>query len=301
MSVIRGSQHKLVGIAEVTFGVTPATPVMLELPITNFNPTSNSGTMESAQLRAHPFVDQLLSTVFSHSIGLDWEMQANNQDSLIQMLCGDTWTTNVVKVKDVLSSMTIESQNNGTLFSQYTGFFIGKTSVSVGSGDNAPIKITATGMAKAATLDAGATIASSVTAAAANTPMVFTGASATISGSAVALTNISFDLERTVNPLQLIGATTPREYVPAQVKLSGSLTVPYDAGAQSTVFAGFTDAPLVLTCAQGAKSFAFSIPKTKFTSFGRQVNQRGAILQSINWEAYYDTSSSTVMSITRVP
>lgn len=304
MTVNRGSTSKLIGVAEVTFGTTPATPTMVEFPIVNFNPVASNNTVQSAQLRSHPFVDKLIATDFSHTIGLDFELQTATHDNLLQMILGDTWATNAIKAKDVLSSMSIESQVGGgsSLFNQWTGYCVGTLGISVGSGNNAPIKMTTTGMAKVASLDAGATLATAVTAAGSPVPMVFTGATATIAGVARPLTDVAINLQRQIDPLKIIGQNTPREYVPSLVQCSGTITIPYDDATQSTLFAGFTDTPIVLTCVDGnSKSYAFTVPKAKFVKFTRQIQTRGALFQQIDWTGYYDTSTATVLSIVRVP
>lgn len=302
MAIIRGSTHKLVTIKEVTYGTTPATPVMLEIPIVNFSKKSSINVLKSAQIRSHPYIDKMLQGQFMHEIGIDWELQDAVHDSLLETVFGGTIATKALAFADVLKSVTAESQAGGgsSLFDQFPGTFLNKLSITASASDTAPVRMSASGMAKSGTLDAAATLATSVTAAANNDPFVFCDASLTVSAAATAVVAGTVNIERTVDPLYLWNSRVAREYIPSDVAVSGTITVPYDTNAQSTIFTGFTDAPLVFKFANnGATTFRqFTIPKTKFVSLGRQIQSRGGIFQEVNWEAYYDPSSTTIMTMT---
>lgn len=300
-AVARGSKQKQVIIPEVTYGVTPSTPVMIEMPIVTIQRSHTLDLMKSAQLRSHPFVDQIAEGMFVHGITCDFELQDLSHDLLLQAMFGSAIVTKSMKVLDGLSSVTLESQANDlTLFDSFTGVYFDKMDFTVGSSDKAPIKIKLTGGAKNATFDAGTSIATSVTASTPTVPFVWADSTITLAGVATPVTTGNFSLSRTVNPLNLIGSRQTDQFVPDAVALTGQITVPLETATQSALFAGFTDAAIVFKSqsTDTTKFRIFTAPKTKFTKFGRQVQNRGAIFQTIDFEAYYDTSSATVMSLT---
>lgn len=301
MPVIRGSTHKLIAIREVTFGTTPATPTMVELPITNFQKSSSINILKSDQIRTHPFVDKMLQGRFMHELTVEWELQNAVHDLLLESVFGVAIAAKAAKFTDALLGMSMESQAGGgsSLFDQFIGSYLNKLTVSASASDTAPVKCSASGMALTATLDAAATISSSVTAAANNDPFVFHDASLTVNAGATAVVAGSFTLDRVVDPLMLWNSRNPREFVPGAVTATGTITIPYDTNAQSTIFNGFTDAALVFKFASngGANYRQFTFPKTKFGSLGRQINTRAGIMQEVNFEAYYDSTSGTVCTL----
>ena len=300
-TVFRGSKTKLVAIAETTYGTTPATPVMIEMPVTDINPQNSVDLLKSNQIRSHPFVDQISEGMFHWAIDLGFELQDNTHDNLLQTMFGGTITTKTLKVADALSSMTFEHQHpDGPFYDVYTGVYFSKFDVSVSSGDKSPIKCKLTGAAKGGTLENSATIASSVTAATSTVPFVFADATLTIGGAARPVTACSFSLNRAVNPLNLIGTRLTDQFVPDAVTLTGQMTIPYEDALESARLTGFTDAALVIKASsQDTTKFRqFAIPKVKYTKLVKQVQNRGAILQVIDFEAYYDTSSATIMTMT---
>lgn len=301
MTAIRGSTHKLVTIKEVTYGVTPTTPTMLEMPLTSWSPQDAQSVMRSAQIRSHPYTDKMIKGTFSHAISTGWELQDAVHDSLFETIFGGTITTKALKFADAIKSITAESQaGQGSLFDQFSGFYLNHLEVTASASDTAPVAVTATGTAKVGTLDASATIASTVTAAANNDPFVFQDASLTVASVATDVVSGNFVLDRAVDPLNIWNSRTAREYVPGAVTATGQITVPYDDSSQSTLLSGFTDAALVFKFGNiGASAFRqFTFPKCKYVSLGRGVTSRGVRLQQINWEAYYDPSSTTICTMT---
>ncbi len=305
MTVIRGSTHLLQYVKEATFGTTPPTPNMIEIPMVNFQPKDTQTEMRSAQIRTHPFVDRIMYGRFQHDIQVDFELQTGNHDGLLETCFGSTISAKSLAFTDALKSVSLESAKGGgsALFDQYTGTYFGKLSVQASSSDTTGVKSTLTGMAKAGTLDAGSTLASTQTAATSVDPYCLRPTPRCRSRPARLRDCMTgnFDIERTVDPLMLWASRTPREFVPSDVKATGKITVPYDGSTQSTIVAAFSDAALVFNFNNvGSTVFRkFTFPKAKLLDMGRQVNTRGAIMQEIDWEAYYDAgASNTVCTMT---
>ena len=302
MAVTRGSTATLLAIAEVTSGVTPTTPAMLELPYVNWNPQSAITVMTSEQIRSHPYDDKLLDGRFAHTIGLDFEMQNGVHDMLYESMFGGAFTAKALAFADALKTMTIEERVGGgsSLFNQFTGAYLNKMTITAAGSDTAPVKVTSSGMARVGTLDAAATIAGSVVAAANVDPFIFADATLTTNAGATAVASGTINLERQVDPLMLWGSRIERENIPGAVKATMSLTVPYDTNAQSTLVKNFTDAALIFNFASkgGTEFRRLTFPKTKFISLGRPINSRGGRMQEINVQAYYDSTSGTICTMT---
>ncbi len=302
MSAARGSKQMLKIIKEVTYGVTPATPTMIELPVNSFNADVAIGLIRSGQIRTHPFVDRLLKGAQKNDLEMTCEMQDDTHDVMLELLTGDTWTSNVVKMKDALIGATFESAATDlTLFDQYAGTCVRRGEFTFQAAEDALVMSTFGMMAKTGTLDAGVTLASVLTAAPEKDPFVFADASITINGVSRPVSSCTITVERTVDPYYVLGSRVPREYIPSDVTVTGSLTIPYEDSTESARLIGFTNAPLVVVAGDNGavNSKTFTLPKLKYATMGRRLQGRGIRLQEINWEAHYDSGIASVMSITR--
>jgi hypothetical protein len=298
--ILRGSQYKFTAIKEVTFGTTPATPTFIEYPLASFNQKTSQTVLRSNQIRSHPYTDKMLFGRTIHELGGDFEMQAATHDALIETHFGAAISAKALVYADALKSFTAEvQQSSGARYNSYTGFFIDKLSISASANDTSPVKCTFSGMAKAGTLDATATISSAITAAGNPDPYVFADATLKIATVDTAVMSGNIDFSRQVDPLMLWGSRTPREYIPGAVTASGKITVPYDDGVQSALVTAFADNALVFKFANvGVTTFRqFTFPKAKIFSRSAPVQGRGGIFQEIDWEAYYDSSTTTICTM----
>lgn len=305
MPAQRGSTSQVTAIKEATAGTTPATPVMIQLPAVAFTPTATTNVLTSAAIRAHPFTDQLINGRLVHAFGMDFELAGATHDMLFETFLGGVITAKALKFTDSLLSLTLEEKVNTGVFNQFTYGCFSAMTISASAADTAPVKIAMTGEARAASLDAASTLASSVTAAPGTVPYIFVGGSLTIGGTVTPVSSISLALTRQIDPLMLLGSRLPREFVPGACGLTGSVTVPYDdsgAGLGATMsglVTGFTGSALVAKFGdEGVTNFRqLTMPNTKFLSLGRALNSRGMRMQDINIEAIYDVSSATIATL----
>lgn len=302
MAIKRGSQHRLVAIAETVFGVTPATPVMKEVPITRLRKGKSMGSMRSGQLRQHPFVSNLMPGMNTQEVEIGTELQPVAHDDIMEALLGGTWATNTIKAADNLKSMALESQH-APLYDLFNGWVLSRGEWAFNANDDTPIAVTYAGMAISSDYDAAATVATSVTAAGNPDPFVWADASVEINDVALPISSITFRLERTIDPFRVLNSRTPKEYVPGEVVLTGSFSVPYEDNVQSTALEAFADAKIEILAESfdGLKSYLFLIPKVKRTNMNKPVEGRGALVLDFDFEAYYDSTSQTILQITRVP
>lgn len=303
MPVKRGSQHRLVAILEATYGTTPATPVMSEIVLTRLRINKQMGVVRSAQIRQHPFVDRMLPGRKTQDLEIGAELQVGNLDLLFQMLAGAAFATDTLKMADALKGATLESQSQvgAGLFDQFVGAFVNRAEFTFSATEDAAIGVTFGLGALTSELDAPTTIATSVTAAADVDPLVFMDTVITIGGVARPVSAMTIRAERAVDPLWVGGSYVPREQVPGDFTVSGSLTIPFEDNVESTRLEGFTSAAIVVPCLSqsGTTGVTLTLHKVNYMSMGKEVAGRGARVQEIDWEAVYSPADLTVMTITR--
>lgn len=304
MPINRGSTHGLYAVKEVTYGVTPSTPTLLQMPFDTFDMQTAHTVLRSNQIRSTPYLDRVLAGMSTQALTLTAEMQAATHDMLLETVFGSVFASGSMKHVDVLKSLTLESrtQVSAGLFNQFSGSYLNRLDVSASASDTAPVAMTFAGMAKAGALDQSATLATANTAAGQPDPYIFADATLKIATVAQPIMSGSFTIDRTVDPLMLWGSRLPREYIPGAVTATGSVTVPYDDATISAMWTAFADAQLDFTFADAAasSSLKFTFPRTRFTTLGRKIDTRGGLFQVLNFEAMYDLSSATVCTITKV-
>lgn len=301
MPVLRGSTQALYAIPEATYGTTPATPTLVEVPFVNFNPRHSHQTIRSEQIRSHPFVDRVMNGQDIYELSLEVEAQAVTYDKILENVFCSTISAKAMKYLDSFKGMTLEHAKGGgsSLFDTYVGAYFNRVDFSSSANDNTPIKLTFAGMAKTGTLDAGATISTALTAAGTDDPYISADSAFTIDAGAEDIVSGTFSIERQIDPLKVWGSRTPREYVPGAVTCTGTVVVPYDDDDWSDFYTAFADQALVYKI--GAPSFTtfrqFTFHRVRLTSLGRQINTRGATFQELNWEAMYHTGQATICTL----
>lgn len=300
-NVKRGSQHRLGIILEVTYGTTPATPALVELPITRLRKNVSMGAIRSGQIRSHPFLDRMLPGSKTQDLEIGGELQYGNYDILLQMLAGTAWSTDVLKMGDALLGATMESRMSGgtALYDQFTGVFVNRAEFSISAEEDAPVGVTFGLAALTSELDATTSLATTTPNAADRNPYVYNDGVTEIATVSRPITSITFRCERAVDPLRVIGSNVAREWVPGDFTLTGSLTVPMEDAIESARLESFTSVPIHLRLNEGTSFIDFLIHKAKYTTMGRSVEGRGALMQEIEFEAHYDSTAATVLTITR--
>lgn len=305
MAAARGSKQKLLIVKEATFGTTPTDPTLLETPVVSFSRNFNRNAITSDTIRSHPFVDKIMKGQLGMDFDINVELGDDIYDHLLDIFCGTTtWAANVLKITDSLQGFSMEAQATDlALYDQAAGAFLTKMDLSFPAEANGKVTAAFTGMAKSPTPDAAVSIigAGTITPAPSNDPFTFQDATVTLAAAPRPVTSLTISAEREVTPLLVLGSTTPREYVPALVRVTGQLTMPLDDALESARLLSFGNVPIVAKAGDsGATNWRqFTIPGAKYTRLGRQYQDRGVILQVIDWEAQYDSASATAMSITR--
>jgi hypothetical protein len=132
-----------------------------------------------------------------------------------------------VKATDALKGATIESDHtDNTLLDQFTGFCLTKGDFTFPAQVGGIVTAKYSGMAKTGLLDQGASIATAVTAAGLVDPYMFHQAAVTVGGVAKAVTSLTLSVSRTIDPLYLLGALQPDEYIPSAVTVTGQIVIP---------------------------------------------------------------------------
>jgi hypothetical protein len=303
MAQAQGSRHSISYVPEVTFGVTPVTPAMIELRHTPGTTLDvEKGTVQSAEIRSdRQIVDfRHLERRAPGNINLEWSY--SSYDDFLEAALGGTWATNVLKAGTTFRSFTIERAfTDVSEYWPFTGCAV--NGFTFEAQPNALVTgafqiLGAGGMTPAATpLDA------SVTAAPTTAP--FSGFQGAISegGSAAKITAFSLSLNNNLSATYVIGSANANNMPMGQSNLTGSITALFESEALVNKFLAETESAvtIVLTDAAG-NEMTIDLSRIKYT--GASVPLASAdegLLITLPFQALRHSGDASNIVITRAP
>lgn len=297
-----GANSALSYVAEVTFGVTPATPTTKYV-------RAKSGakfelkrdTFSSKEMSASRQVMGLTYGNRSGSGDVPFELSYASFDDFLEATMGGTWATDVLKVGNTKRSFTFEqSYPDISIYEQNTGVVM--TGFSLAVKPNAIVEGSFTHMfkdqASAATICAVPT--------AVNTNPVydsFTGV-LTEAGSTLAIvTGIDIKLDQAANVSNVLFDATAQQVSLGTVNVTGSLVVRFISNALKAKFLAGTATELSFTLGSGValgKSYKFDMSAVKFTTATTDSGEN-ELTQTLAFTAIYDATDASSLVITRIP
>lgn len=295
----QGSRTGLAFVEEVTFGTTPVTPTMVDLPFNTHSLDLSKSAVTSSQIRPDRQVQ-----VFRHGqrqVGgsIEVEFRADAYDILLESACfGDFSVGGVLKVGTTPKFMTVEERNlDITQYRRFTG--CGVSSLAVNCTPNQMVTMNFNLVGKDMTTSASP-LDASIDAAPAEPP--FDSFTATISegGSALAIvTSVNFTIDNALSPTFVVGsATTPQlEYGMANV--SGELTCYFENLTLYNKFINETESSLVLTLTDGDDTYEFDFHKIKYSGGSLPLQSPQSRILTMPFVALLDVAESTNLTITK--
>lgn len=288
-------------VAEVTPGTTPNTPTLIEIPIAGI-PTI---MVEKDNFRSNVIKAHRQSTTLRHGVRrtvgeIPIELAYGDFDALLESVMQASWSTNVLKVGTTQKFFTLERRFIGiSEFQPFKGCLM--NSMSLSAQPNGMITGNFGVMGFGLMTPASSTVASSSTAATGNEP--FDGFTGTITEGGSSAKVTAFELNVTNNSAlsHIIGSDTAPAINSGVFQASGTVTAWFETEALVNKFLDETESALVVEF-QGITGgdLAFSLPALKYTGASITEADEGLLVQ-MPFEAYYDESASTTLTITRTP
>jgi hypothetical protein len=302
-----GSRHSFAFIAEVTYGTTPATPVMQNLRATGINIGMSKTSQESGEIRSDRQI-----TSFKHGTrkvggGFNFELSYGSFDVLLQAVLGGTWAADVLKAGTLKRSFSIERYYGDILaadgaWHRFTGCMFDTLELSVPTEG----KVTGSFGLIGKDMTIGTALITGATYTAVSTTDVMDSFTGTIQegGSSIAIiTEIKLSLKNGVAPKMAIGSQTTTEPSWGRSNVSGSITAYFENAALLNKFINETESSLSFVVNDAAgNNYTFLIPRIKYTG-GTDINVsgEGPITLSLPFQAMRDTGQASNIVITRDP
>ena len=295
---ISGSGHTLSYVQETTFGTTPSTPDMHSLRhLTGFSLKPTKNTFQSEELGNNGQIADLRHGPLQCSGDMPVEMIYGEYDDMLAALLRGTWSTDVLKVGTAFPSFSLESFLKTSEYELFTGMIVNSLSLDVPA--EGVVKGTFGLLAKGVTL-ATSTEDASPTASVAWSPFdSFTGAISEGGSPIATVTSLKLDIQNNASMKNVVGSNTPQTKSRGKFTVTGSMSCFYQDKTLLQKFLNETESDLTLVLEDlDGNTLTIDLPRIKYTGASKDIGEE-EIMQELPFQALYDSSDATTITITR--
>ena len=302
MAFAQGSRSSLAYIAETTFGTTPTTPTLANLPINSHSLDLTKDRVEGNEIQADRMsrVDRHGNKQAGGSIEVD--LRKGDYDELLESAFFNPYATDVLKVGTTPKYFSMEdAANDVNQFRLFTGLAVSSVNFSIAPNQmvTSTFEMVGKGMTQAATTGStgGAPTASST-----NSP--FDSYSGTISdgGAGISIvTSIDFSLTNSLAPTFVVGADNAQSLEFGRAVVEGTMTVYYEDQTLINKFLNETESSIEVSIDDptGANPYTFLFPRVKYNGASVPLQNPQSRLITLPFVALYDTVENTNLKMTR--
>ena len=301
MPFAQGSRSRLSYVPEVTFGETPVTPSMIQIP---FN--THSVGLKKTIIPSNAITGDRQVRVSRHgnktvSGDMVVEFCADDYDYFLECAFFGTFTTGVLKLGTTFKSFTLEDALlDLTKFRVFRGCAVNTLNIEVKP--DAMVMASFGIVGKDSPAVSGTPLDAAVTAPTNNAP--FDSFSGTIEedGSAIAtVTSLTCTIENGLNPTAVIGSDVAPQLEYGRGKVTGEMTCYFDSETLYNKFVNETETDLVFSLTDGltGNTYTFNMPKVKINGGDMPVQNEQSRLVTIPFEALYNSSDATAFFVTK--
>lgn len=301
MAFAQGSRSSLAYIAESTFGTTPSTPTLANLPINSHSLDLTKDRVEGNEIQADrmPRVDRHGNRQAGGSIEVD--LRKGDFDALMESAFFSTFSTNVLKIGTTPKYFSMEDRAADIgQYRLFKGMAVSTFGVSIAP--NQMVTGTFDMVGKDMTQSSSSATASPITAASANAP--FDSYSGVISdgGSGIAIvTSLEFSLSNSLAPTFVVGASTTPQLEYGRAVVEGTMTVYYEDATLINKFLNETESTIEVTVDDptGSSDYTFLFPRVKYNGASVPLANPQSRLITLPFVALYDSTEGTNIKLTR--
>ena len=286
-------------ITEVTAGTLPATPAMKVLPVESNTLKLSTDTLTDNTLRGDRMGGDTRNGLLKVDGDLKFNLRCAEFDDLLANMFMGTWTTNVLKAGSTVSTQAIElGYTDIAQYSQFLGLRGSTFTMSVKPGALVSCSMGFMGMSQ--TTMAGTTAAASSTMYTKEAFDSFTGSILEGGSSSAIITGIDINMTNNLAESLVIFNRNRVGISAGNLGVTGTLTAQFINAAMFNKFINNTSSALVFTLTDPlTKTHVYSMPKIAYTSADITVGTAGELSLSMAFNAQYDSTSATKISLTR--
>lgn len=305
MAFSQGSRAGLSYVVESTFGTTPGTPSLIQLPYTTHSLNLSKERVTGTDIQPDRMlrVDRHGNRTAAGDIVAD--LRKGDYDPFLESAFFNTFSSNVLKVGTTPKFFSIEdAATDIAQFRLFTGMAVSSLAVSIRP--NQMVTGTFSMVGKNMSIS-GTSVDPTKTASSGNAPFDAYSGALTIGDAGGALsaaaivTGIDFTINNALAPTFVVGsATTPQlEYGMATVE--GTITAYFEDAALINRFLNETETALqvVVDDPTGSSDYTWLFPRVKINGADVPVDNPTSRIITLPFVALYDTTEATNIKLTR--
>lgn len=307
MTIAVGARSAIGYVVESTWGTTPASPALTELPYSQFNVNKNLNKYVDPSIRGDRMFRPSVTGNTTISGDLDVAYQPVNYDPLLESLFNSTFNTNVLKIGNTRKSFTLEhSQLDIAQYFQYSGVIADKLALKLTTngvvtgkfgllGKDSPVVTTASIDTGANTSPGGFYVASTEA-----LPFVHNGGTFKEGGSAFAsFMSLDLNIENKSASNFVLGSNTVRDFSSNFFEVTGSASVYLEDAVLYNKFINSTSTSIEFTLNNGTNTHNYLLPNVRYHGAPKTISGNGPVMLTVPFVAFYDSSTSTNLQVTR--
>jgi len=305
MPFSQGSRAGLSYVPEVTFGTTPATPSLVQLPYTThtLNLTKERVTGNDIQPDRMPRTDRHGNRTAAGDIVAD--LRKGDYDLFLESAFFNTFATNVLKVGTTPKFFSIEdAATDISQFRLFTGMSVSSLAVSIRPNQMVTGTFSMVGKNMAIS---GTSVDAVKTASSGNAPFdAYSGAlsigdaGGTLTAAAI-VTGIDFTINNALAPTFVVGSSTTPQLEYGMATVEGTITAYFEDAALITRFLDETQTALqvVVDDPTGLSDYTWLFPRVKINGADVPVDNPTSRIITMPFVALYDATEGTNLKLTR--
>ena len=300
MTIAAGSRVQLAFVPEVTYGVTPATPQTQVLDFVNFTGGLNPQTISDPTIKSNRQKSYARRGNVATEGSLEVVLRPDNYDTFVEAALMGSWVANTLKVGTTKRSFAIEQS-----FQELAQHRVFNGTTVATMAINVPLNelVTATFGFQGANTTAftGTSVDATPTAVTSKPGFFHEGGVFKEGGVTVGyLSSIQFELNNNVTTNYALGVLGARDVSAGVVSITGTVTALFEDVSFYNKFVANTDSSIEFTLtAETAETMTFKMARVKYTSGSIPVNSDGPLSVEMKFEALYDDTDGSAMTVTR--
>ena len=292
---------------ETNWNVMPTAAFQI-LRYTGESLNSNLQTIASNEIRDDRSISDLIQVSRTSGGGFDFELSAGSYDSLLEGALFGNWTSNVLKNGTARKSYSFEkSLLDVNQFFLYKGLMVDSFSLNLASGSICTGSFSFLGgectlrqTAHSATTRVAATT-TEVMNCMANVASLQEGRPLSAM-TGIYVQALSFTLSNNLRTIDAISYNTPQGITEGSCTITGSITCYFSSARLYDKFLSNAASGISFQISKSSKSYTFLFPNVKFAASDISAGGRDQdVMETLSWQALYDSTEGCMIKITRVP
>lgn len=305
MAFSQGSRSGLSYVVESTFGTTPNTPSLIQLPYTTHSLNLTKERVQGNDIQPDRMIrtDRHGNRTSAGDITVD--LRKGDYDPFFESAFFNSWNANVLKIGTTPKFFSIEDAAADIVqFRLFTGMAVSSMAVSIRP--NQMVTCTLSMVGKDMSIS-GTSVDATKTASSTNAPFdAYSGAleignAGGALSSIATVTGLDFTLSNSLAPTFVVGASTTPQLEFGMATVEGTITAYFEDAALVNRFLNETETALEVEVDDptGSNPYTFLFPRIKINGADIPVDNPQSRIITLPFVAIYDTTEATSLKLTR--